>query len=117
MEEIRHVSVQDMLLARDVRAERQRIFLSRHCSPLVSFTMNIAGSIKKDAAIQRAFEEGICRIRRQLERLGCPVLDYAETVKFTGCEALFAVQADACLLKERMRLIEEADALSSFAIR
>jgi len=111
MEEIRHVSVQDMLLARDARAERQRIFLSRHCSPLVSFTMNIAGSIKKDAAIQRAFEEGICRIRRQLERLGCPVLDYAETVKFTGCEALWAVQTDAAELKRRMCAIEEADAL------
>jgi len=111
MEDMRHVSVQDMLLARDARAERQQRFWNRHSSPLVSFTMNIAGSVKYDKLIHKAFEEGVNRIRRQLERLGCPVLDFTQTVTFTGCEALWAVRADARELKSRMCAIEEADKL------
>lgn len=111
MEETRHVSVQDMLQARDARAERQQRFLKQYASPLVSFTMNIAGSIKKDASIQRAFAEGVVRIRRQLERMDALVLDFVQTELFTGCEALWVVRADAKELKKRMCLIEEADGL------
>ncbi len=103
-----HVTVQDMLAARDARAARQADFLRRHGMPLVSFTMNIAGDVKVDKAIRRAFDEGVCRIRRELERMNIPVADYTETTVFTGCEALWAVQADAALLKARMCRIEES---------
>ena len=44
MEEIRHVTVQDMLKARDERVMRQQRLLQHH-QPLISFTMNIAGSV------------------------------------------------------------------------
>ncbi len=111
MDDIRRVCVEDMLRARDARAERQQLLLARHHAPLISFTMNIAGEIKCDPLIRRAFKEGVRRILRQTERMGLPVLERIETAEFTGCEALFAVQADASLLKERMCLAEEADAL------
>lgn len=111
MEEIRRVGVEDMLRARDARAERQQTLLNKYHAPLISFTMNIAGEIKYDEEIRRAFEEGLRRILPQTERMSAPVLDHIITIDFTGCEALFAVQADASLLKERMCLIEEADAL------
>lgn len=107
----RPVAVADMLAARDARVVHQNDFLHRHGVPLISFTMNIAGEIKVDALIHRAFGEGVTRIRRELDRLGTPVLEYAEHRAFTGCEALWAVQADAALLKARMCRIEEADAL------
>ncbi len=109
--EVRHVSVQDMLRARDERAARQQRFLDRHAVPLISFTMNIAGSIKNDALIQRAFEEGVHRISTLLEGRAWNVLGMEKTVSFTGCEALWAVQADAETLKRAMCLVEEADAL------
>lgn len=111
MIEIRHVEVADMLRARDARAERQQAFLHRHKSALVSFTMNIAGSIKRDEAVERAFFEGKKRILRQLERMNASVLDYAETIAFTGCEALWVVDCDACILKQKMIAVEEADDL------
>ena len=107
----RPVTVADMLAARDARVVHQNHFLRRHAAPLISFTMNIAGEIKADAAICRAFEEGVKRIRRELERLNAPVLEYAQSTTFTGCEALWAVDADAALLKARMCCIEEADEL------
>lgn len=108
---IARVTVQDMLAARDARAARQADFLSKHGMPVVSFTMNIAGDIKVDEAILLAFREGVSRIRRELERMNAPVAEYAETTAFTGCEALWAVDADAALLKARMCQIEDHDIL------
>jgi len=111
MNEIRHVNVEDMLRARDNRAARQKRFLETYKSPLVSFTMNIAGSVKRDASIERAFFEGFGRIKDQICRMGGNVLDCARTLEYTGCEALWAVVCDAKTLKEKMILIEEADDL------
>ena len=65
MEEIRHVTVQDMLKARDERVMRQQRLLQHH-QPLISFTMNIAGSVKVDADIRRAFCEGERWINAQI---------------------------------------------------
>lgn len=107
----RPVTVADMLAARDARVERQGDFLRRHGAALISFTMNIAGEIKADEDIRRAFEAGAARIRRELERMHAPVLEFTEQTTFTGCEALWAVDADAALLKARMCRIEEADDL------
>ena len=66
MMEVRKVEVRDVLRARDARAERQKMLLARHQRPLVSFTMNIAGEIKRDEEIERAFFEGVRRVERQL---------------------------------------------------
>ena len=111
MMENRSVSIQDVLRAREERAAKQLEMRNRHASPVLSFTMNIAGSIKNNAEITCAFQEGKARILRQLKRMKAAVLSYEETIAFTGCEALWAVDADAQELKKRMCAIEEADAL------
>lgn len=109
--EIVHVTVPDMLLARDLRVQKQQEMLNSHHCPLVSFTMNIAGAIKLDPAILRAFREGERMILRELARLNAVILDEAETVAPTGCEKLWAVDFDAQALKRRMCRIEESCAL------
>ncbi|MBR5230892.1 MAG: citrate lyase holo-[Clostridia bacterium] len=111
MNTIRHVSVEDMLSARDARAARQESFRLKYRAALISYTLNIPGDIKYDDDIRRAFEEGKSRILRQLERVHAAALDFTEVIAFTGCEALWAVDFDAPVLKEKMCLIEEADAL------
>lgn len=105
---IRAVTMADVLAARDARAARQTDLRRKHGTPLISFTMNIAGEIKVDAAIRRAFRDGVQRIHRELQRMHAPVLEYVEHMSFTGCEALWAVGADAVLLKARMQQIEES---------
>lgn len=111
MEEIRRVRVEDVLRARDERAARQQEYLTRYHAPLISFTMNIAGDLKCNGQIIRAFETGRERINRALARKALPTLHYVQTISFTGCEALWAVQADAQELKKQMCLLEEEDAL------
>ena len=72
-DEVRPVRVEDILLARDSRAARQQEWLDKYHLPLISFTMNIAGEIKSDALIRRAFLTGVERIERLLARRGFAV--------------------------------------------
>lgn len=109
--ETRAVGVADVLHARDMRAERQRRLLEKWGAPLISFTMNIAGSIKRDGLIERAFLEGAARVEAALKAHRAAVLEEIRTAAFTGCEQLWAVRAPAEDLKAWMRAIEEADAL------
>ena len=106
--EIRSVTVPDVLKARDERVRRQERLLGQHCQPLISFTMNIAGSIKMDEEICRAFCEGERWINAHLTQQHIPVLACERQLIWTGCEALWAVQADAAWLKGQMIAIEES---------
>ena len=109
--EIRPVTVADVLSARDARVERQERMRAEHGLALISFTMNIAGEVKRDAWIERAFFEGVRRIEAALSEAGIPVAAREQTLAFTGCEEIWAVDAPAEELKARMCAIEEADAL------
>ena len=109
--EIREVQIADVLRARDVRAALQDALIARHHVPVISFSMNIAGKIKLDASIRRAFLEGVRRIEAQLKLRGAKLLESKQTIEFTGCEQIWAVDADAARLKPWMCAIEESDAL------
>ncbi len=108
---MRPVTVADVLSARDARVERQKRMLLEYGLPLISFTMNIAGEIKRDAWIEQAFYEGVHRIENVLASDGIAVAARERTLAFTGCEEIWAVDASAEELKARMCVLEEADAL------
>ena len=108
---MRPVTVADVLSARDARVERQKRMLLEYGLPLISFTMNIAGEIKRDAWIEQAFFEGVRRIEAALSEAGIPVAAREQTLAFTGCEEIWAVDAPAQGIKARMCAIEEMDAL------
>ena len=108
MNGIRKVTLQEMLKAREDRALRQEQLLRQYCRPLISFTMNIAGSIKTDDEICRAFCEGKQWINAHLSQLAVPVLAYEQRIVPTGCEAIWSVTADAVWLKGQMTVIEES---------
>jgi len=111
MNEIREVGVMDVLRARDARVERQQKLLERYGLPLVSYTMNIAGPIKTDGWIRRAFFEGESRIEAVLAARRVRVREKIQTLEFTGNEAIWAVDAPASDLKDWMQGIEEAHPL------
>ena len=73
-----------MLAARDARRDQQAALLKKYASPLICFTLNIAGPEKRDALIDRAFADGVQRIEDQLRLRGVPVLDVQKKVAFTG---------------------------------
>lgn len=105
------VTLQQVLAARDRRAQLQQQLLAHWQRPLISFTMNIAGPVKHTPLIEEGFRLGLRRLEQQLLRLRFPVLQREVFCKTTGCEAIYAVDAPAEALKSMAMDLEEADAL------
>ena len=97
------VSLPEMLEAREQRVGRQREMLRQRGLPLVSFTMNIAGEIKRDPRVDFAFDYGMERLAALC---GEPVAWRRSDGK-TGPEILLAYERDLAELKALCRIIEE----------
>ncbi len=99
-----NVTLEDILRARDGRADAQRRLLHSHRLPLVSFTMNIAGPVKSSPLIQLAFDAGLEAL---YDALGQPVA--AEIIRpAIGCEALLVYDRPAAELKAVCLTLETA---------
>lgn len=105
------VNSADMMRARERRAAAQAGLRERHGCAVISFTLNIPGAIKTSPLIAAGFREGRRLIAAQLKRLGLTPLAAEEYAAKTGYEALWAVDADARLLKQAMLQIETDSAL------
>ena len=105
------VDVMDVLAARDRRAGRQQELLAAYAQPLISFTMNIAGPVKRTALIERGFALGLARLEGQLCAARARVLHRETVRKTTGCEALYVVDLPPQQLKVLCVALEEADEL------
>lgn len=103
----REVALTEMLDARERRAAAQGEMLRAFGLPLVSFTLNIPGPVKDGALVRAAFREGKRQIEATLLAERIDVAHRQETCAATGCEALYAVRADALRVKRAMRAVEE----------
>ncbi len=109
--EFREVTLPDMLDARERRAGIQSEMLARHASPLICFTMNIAGPIKNSPLILRAFRIGMQELELSLKRCRITILEKYEINEATGNEVFYAASAPARMLKQLCCELEDADEL------
>ncbi len=105
---MREVTLQEMLDARERRAEAQRELLAAFALPVLSFTMNIPGPIKDSPTIRRAFDEGLRQLDLALNDAGYATLSRQVRHAVTGHVFLCAVQADAAELKAICTQLEDA---------
>ncbi len=103
------VTLIEILDAREKRVLRQREMLEKHSSPLICFTMNIAGPVKTNPLINRAFYEGLGFLENALPK--DKVRASESKILPTGCEAFFSVDTDAEEIKKICVDIEEATPL------
>jgi holo-ACP synthase/triphosphoribosyl-dephospho-CoA synthase len=82
--------------------------LAHYQSPLVSFTMNIAGPVKDTPLIRRAFSVGCRQMELALSRASIPVLCRREKQAATGYEAFYAVGGPVLTVKRLCTQIEDA---------
>ena len=101
-----HVTLEQMLAARDARQERIAAALGG--TPLISFSLNIPGPVKYSPSILRAYREGQ---RWLTEAFGGKLTLLSSCEDVTGCEALYAVGDDALNAKKRCAAMEDGDAL------
>ena len=105
------VTLIDMLDARERRAFRQQKLLSTHQSPMICFTMNIAGPIKNSALIRKGFELGNRYLKEQLQIAHMDCLYYEEINEATGNEAYYVIQSDPLLIKKLTSDLEDESEL------
>ena len=101
-----HVSLEEMLEARDRRAEAQKNLLEE-ASPqdaLISFTLNIPGDVKKNHMTWILFSRGL----KELEKLSYREKRRIEFHGKTGDEALFLVAENPIKVKSDMEKLEDA---------
>ncbi len=107
---MKEVTVEDMMACRERRAARQEALLRQHGCPLVSFTLNIAGSVKSSPLIERAFDVMAGEIHGLLKASNIPVLSESIVRAPTGPEMLMACRANALSIKKSLCVLEEKDA-------
>ncbi len=111
------VTLDEMLAAREDRAERQRRMRAAHPGlPLVSFSLNIPGERKAYPLARDAFRLGCALLDRQLARAGLAARSRDLKEAHTGCELIAAVGgggggADAGTVKKIVVAIEESHPL------
>ncbi|WP_455500434.1 triphosphoribosyl-dephospho-CoA synthase CitG [Gemmiger sp.] len=102
------VTLPQMLIARENRVHTQQTLLAQYHTPLVCFTMNIAGPIKNSPLIRRGFVLGCRDLENALRREGMTILHKQTTDADTGNEAFYAVDADLLRLKKLTAELEDA---------
>ena len=103
------VTLTEILNAREKRALKQKELIKKYNSPLICFTMNIAGPVKVTPLIERAFSEGMSLLKSALPV--DKILSLESEICATGCEAMISVDADASSLKKMCVNIEEGSHL------
>lgn len=106
---MQEVTLHQMLDARERRAALQKSLINTYKTPLVCFTMNIAGPIKTSPLIERAFFEGVEVLQNKLPSQN--ILHCEIDVSVTGCQAMFCVSMDAQKLKTICTDIEDSCSL------
>ena len=101
------VDLQQVLEARERRAFRQQALLAEYRTPLVSFSMNIAGPVKNTPLIRRGFRLGRRTLLEQMRLAGLSAVREEETDAATGCETLLAVRGEAEDIKKIACAIED----------
>ncbi len=85
------INLAQMLEQRDIRAQKQKSFLKKYNSPLISFSMNIPGPVKTNELIRRAFDIGEILLLEGLNMIHAEILDASEIHKDTGDELLLSI--------------------------
>ena len=104
-----NVTLEQMLNAREARAEHQFALSRKYGRPVLSFTMNIPGPVKDTPLIRRGFQAGLTALAQNLHQ--SLILEKQIIREVTGCEAVFAVDADPIALKRITTRIEDTHPL------
>lgn len=105
------ITLEQILKARDRRAEKQKKLIMRYELPLISLTVNMPGARKNTPLCSSVFREGCSELVKRLKDNGeLPAYQESNDL-LTGSEAYVAVDMDECTLKELTLHIENTHPL------
>jgi holo-ACP synthase len=101
------VSLEEMLYAREHRAQKQALLNGRFRQTLISFTMNIPGAHKTSTSICDSFDWGCKELFKLLKTKGIAVLYDEFHYPSTGPEGYFVIDEESAKVKALTVTIEE----------
>ena len=104
-----YVELSAMLAAKERRVYLQQELLRKHPCSMLSFSMNIAGPVKNNPLILRAFTYGLEAVHAQLYRIRAAIPEEHILREITGNEAFLAIKLDPFVLKKLVSEIEEQE--------
>ena len=104
----KEVSLDEILAARDRRVERQASMSALHHVPILSFTLNMPGNVKRTPLSSFFFDDRLMRLKAQLRAMGAVIVEELVLSEPTGDEAILAVsRLSSRPLKELAMVMEE----------
>lgn len=97
----------EILNARENRANTQKELIDRFKTTLVSFTLNIPGAEKNSPIFTRVHKEGIYLLEEELRKQNIKILYKVTRNSAAGAEAFIIVDADSLSIKKVTVSIEE----------
>ncbi len=99
------VTLEDMLESKEDRAFYQSYLIDKYKCPLISFTVVMPGSVKRNEMSEKIFSKGKAALEAALG--GYNIIFKNERQKNTGLEAFYCVDLDARELKKLTVSIED----------
>lgn len=100
-------ALEEILNAREQRAEKQRKLINTYKTTLISFTLNIPGANKNSEIFAKIHDVGISLLEEKLYKENISVLKKIVNTTAAGREAFLSVEADALSIKRITASIEE----------
>lgn len=102
------ISLTQLLDSRDKRVARQREWTAKFAKPLISFTINMVGPVKRNQIAEIAYAKGEQAIKTTCSDNNLVILAIQHSQQDTGLELLISIDtADAGQIKTLMIEIEE----------
>ena len=102
------ITLSQMLIARERRAQKQQELLKKYHASLICFTMNIAGPVKNNPLIRQGFSLGNRYLKQKLSAQKIKCIHQEIIDKVTGNEAYYVTDTDPKVLKKLTVEIEDA---------
>lgn len=104
-------NVLDILEAKDRRVRYQEHLLDKYKMTVVSYKLNIPGSIKYSPLIKNIFDEGLSVFKQELEKASIDIEQEDVWYKNSGPEYFAVLNSEAVKIKQMTSAIEEFHAL------
>lgn len=105
------VCLPSLLISRDKRQSRPKIWLARHRIPLIFFTVVIPGPVKDSELTIRIFNHGVKALHTLIEKAGWTIREQTYNASDIGPETLFAIDVAAHDMKQALIELEHSHPL------
>lgn len=101
------ITLEEILLSREIRVEKEKDLIDKYQLPLIVLTMNIVGPYKVFNLVKKTFIRGCSLIKDCCKENNISIIEYETVEKKSGFEAYFVIDFSPIILKNYLVKIED----------